>query len=184
MFVDFFEAGWAELMFRVGMTGGFALAAWRWGDWRHWRDYYPTALFAMTVNLFVALVTYHHDLWIFKPDALVKSETVLETANTLVTLPLTVFIFLSRFPAAGQGRPGLYVLAWIALYAALETIDTVIGGIDYANGWSLGWSLVFDCMMFPLLILHHRWPLLAWLATLAVAAYVLAAFGFLTAEMK
>ncbi len=166
------------------MQGGFAFAAWRWGDWRRWRDYYPTALFAMMVNLFAALVTYHHDLWIFNPDVLVKSETVLETISTFTILPMTVFTFLSRFPAAGPWRQAAHTLAWVALYAALETADTALGGISYANGWSLGWSVAFDFMMFPLFILHHRWPPLAWLATAAATVYVLAVFGFWAAEMK
>jgi hypothetical protein len=180
----FFEAGWVELAFRVSMAVGFAAAAWRWGDWRRWRDYYPTALFAMTANLFASYVSYHHDLWIFTPDALVKSHTVVELVSTFVVMPATAFMYLGRFPAAGPGSQAAYTLAWAALYAALEAADTALGGIRYANGWSLGWSVAFDFVMFPIFALHHRRPLLGWLAAAAVAAFVVVRFGFLTAEMK
>lgn len=38
--------------------------------------------------------------------------------------------------------------------------------------------------MFPIIRLHYVRPPLAWLASLALTAYILAAFGFATAEMK
>lgn len=181
---DGVELLWLIFLFRVVMVGGFLFAAWRWGDWRHWRDYYPTMLFVTTVNFSASYISYHHPLWIFNPGALVSSETVIEVISTFVVMPATVFTYLSNFPAASRARQGAYVLLWVAVFAALETADTLIGGISYANGWTLVHSYVFDGAMFLIMFLHHRQPLLGWLATLALAAYILTAFGFWGAEMK
>lgn len=172
------------LLFRIGLLAAFLLAAWRWGDWRRWRLYYPTMLFAAVVNLAAAYISYHHPLWDFNSDAYVGSETVVEMLNSLIALPAVTFAFLGRYPAAGLVRQARYILAWVVIFAAAETADSLLGGISYFNGWSLAHSVAFDCVMFPLLRLHHTRPLAAWLATLAVGAVIIAAFGFLTAEMK
>jgi hypothetical protein len=172
------------LLFRIGLSAGFLLAAWRWGDWRRWRLYYPTMLFAATVNLAAAYISYHHPLWDFNADAFVGSETTVEMLNSLFALPVTVFAYLSRYPAAGPLRQARYILVWVALFAAVESLDTYLGGICYFNGWSLAHSIVFDCVMFPILRLHHLRPLAAWLATLAVGAFIIVVFGFTAAEMK
>ncbi len=172
------------ILFRIGLLAGFLLAAWRWGDWRRWRRYYPTLLFVMVANLAAGYVTYHHPLWDFNADTLAVSETTVELLNTFVLLPTAALIYLGSYPAAGPARQARYVLAWIMLFAAIETADTLIGGISYFNGWSLGHSVLFDCVMFPIIRLHHVRPPLAWLASLAVALYILVAFGFFSAEMK
>ena len=171
-------------MFRIALLACLFLAVWRWGDRRRWRRYYPTLLFVMVVNLAVAFITYHHPLWDFNADALALSETTVELLNTFVSLPANTLIYLSNYPAAGPVRQVRYILAWVLLFAAIEAADTLVGGITYFNGWSLGHSALFDCVMFPIIRLHHVRPPLAWLASLAVALYILVAFGFFSAEMK
>jgi hypothetical protein len=172
------------LLFRIGLMTGFLLAAWRWGDWRRWRLYYPTMLFAALVNIAAAYISYHHPLWDFNADALASSETTVEMLNTFIVMPATVLVFLSRYPAAGPLRQARYILVWVALFASVETADTLLGGICYFNGWSLTRSIAFDGVMFSILRLHHLRPAAAWLATFVVGAFIIVAFGFLTAEMK
>lgn len=184
MLAGLIEPLWLILLFRIAMVGAFLFASWRWGDWPHWQNYYPTMLFVTTVNFAASYISYLHPLWIFNPGALVGSETVIEVISTLVVMPATVLTYLSNFPAAGLARQGAYLVMWVGVFAALETVDTLTGGISYANGWSLVHSYLFDCAMFPIIRLHHSRPLLGWLATLALAAYILAAFGFWGAEMK
>ncbi|MDT8902411.1 CBO0543 family protein [Anaeroselena agilis] len=179
-----FRAETVLLLFRVALLAGLFIAVWRWGDWRRWQRYYPTMLFVMAVNLAAAFITYHHPLWDFNPDTLALSETTVELLNTFVSLPANTLIYLSNYPAAGPVRQIRYILAWVLLFGALEAADTLIGGITYFNGWSLGHSILFDCAMFPIIRLHHLRPPLAWLASLAVAVYILSAFGFSGAEMK
>lgn len=174
----------AILLFRISFLVGFLLAAWQWGDWRRWQRYYPTLLFVMVANLTAGYLTYQHPLWDFNPDAFTTSETMVEVLNTFVLLPATTLIYLSNYPAAGPVRQARYILAWVLLFAAIETADTLAGGITYFNGWSLAHSILFDCVMFPIIRLHHLRPPLAWLASLALAFYILFAFGFFTAEMK
>ncbi len=174
----------AILLFRSVLLAGCLLAVWRWGDWRRWPRYYPTLLYVMVANLMAGYITYQHPLWDFNADALATSETTVELLNTFIALPAATLVYLSRYPAAGPARRAKYVLAWIALFAAIETADTLLGGISYFNGWSLTHSILFDCAMFPIVRLHHVRPPFAWLASLVLAAYILAAFGFSAAEMK
>ncbi len=178
------EPQWLLVLTRVAMVSGFVLAAWRWGDWRHWQVYYPTVLFVTTVNFFASYVSYLHPLWIFGPDALVRSETAIELISTFVVMPASVFTYLSNFPAAGRVRQGAYFAMWVGVFAARETVDTRRGGISSASGGSLAHALAFESAMFAIILLHHRRPLYGWLATVAMAVYILTAFGFWGAEMK
>ncbi len=183
--VGLFESPWFLLLFRVCLTGGFLLAALRWVEWRCWSVYYPTVLFVMVVDTFASYVAYLHPLWVFNPDAVVKSQTVVELVSIFVVMPASILTYLSRFPAGGLLEQGAYVLAWAALFGSLEGLDVIlVNGISYANGWSLAHSCIFDVAMFAIIGLHYRRPLCGWLATLALAVYILAAFGFWGAEMK
>lgn len=133
----FIQSEVAILLFRSGLLAGSLLAAWRWGDWRRWPRYYPTLLYVMVANLLAGYITYQHPLWDFNADALAASETTVELLNTFIVLPATTLVYLGNYPAAGPLRQTGYVLAWVALFAAVETADTLLGGICYFNGWSL-----------------------------------------------
>jgi len=173
------------LCFRILLLAGFLAAAWKWGDWRNWQKYYPTMLFVMTVNLSAGYITYHHPLWVFNPDALVGTKTVVEFLNTYLVLPATALIYLSNFRATGRTQALAYIFKWVLIYGSIEFIDhRVVGGLSYANGWSFKHSLLFDWAMFAIIRMHYMRPLLGWLAFLAGAAIILAAFDFGAAEIK
>lgn len=172
------------LLFRVALLSTFLLVGWKWGDWKHWRKYYPTLLFVMTVNLTASFLAYHHSLWIYQPDLLVKSSTIVELLNSYVMLPISTLLFLSNYPSAGAWRQCCYVLLWIGIYAILEWIDSALGGITYAHGWSLTHSHLFDCIMFPIWRFHHLRPLWGWAAALLVGIAIILSFDFLTGEIK
>jgi hypothetical protein len=140
-------------------------------------------LFAALVNIAAAYISYHHPLWDFNADALASSETTVEMLNTFIAMPATVLVFPAATPR-GPLRQARYILVWVALFASVETADTLLGGICYFNGWSLTRSIAFDGVMFSILRLHHLRPAAAWLATFVVGAFIIVAFGFLTAEMK
>ena len=171
------------MIFRAVLLLGFLFAAWYWGDWRNWRNYYPTMLFTMLVNITASYLAYHHLLWVFAPDRLITTHTVLNIVNTFTILPLTTLLFLSHLPKASRRKQCYYIILWILLYGIIETLDHQQGGITYLNGWSLGWSVLLNCTMFPILAIHRNHPLIAWLITFLVAWLVIINFNFLAAEM-
>ncbi|WP_425058766.1 hypothetical protein SCACP_34220 [Sporomusa carbonis] len=172
------------LIFRVVLILAFATSAWRLGDWRNWIKYYPTVLFTMVVNLSVSLLTYHHILWNFNPDLVVKTHTVVEFLNTYIVLSAATFVYLSHFPQYGKLYQYGYVILWILLFGVIEYTDGAIGGISYQHGWSFASSFALDCAMFVILRIHYLKPAWAWMITFLLAAIILAVFDFGSAEMK
>jgi hypothetical protein len=175
---------WLISFFRVCLLTGFLVSAWKWGDWRNWEKYYSSMLFVMVVNLSVGYLGYHHAFWVFNPDAIVSTETVVEFVNTYIALPATTLLFLSNMPPVRKVRQYAYILLWVVIYGTLEGIDHIIGGISYDNGWSYGYSLLFDCAMFITIWIHYARPLLGWLITFSAVTFVVIVFKIFLAEMK
>lgn len=176
---------WGILLFRICFVLSFVLSAWKWGDIRNWQKYYATILFVMAVNLSTTFISYHHQLWVFRPDAIFTTETVIELFNTYFVLPATVLLYLANYPTNGLGVTVAYIVAWTILYFGVEFIDAnYIGGIAYRHGWSYWHSLLFDFVMFSLIRLHFVIPILAWTVTLILAFFIMLNFGILSGEMK
>ncbi|GMB01229.1 CBO0543 family protein [Pelosinus sp. IPA-1] len=175
---------WYILFFRIFLVFGFLLAVWKWGDWKNRENYYSTVLFIMVINLGASFLTYHHILWNYQPDALVKTQTTVELINSYVILPSATFIYLSNFPFNRKGRSNGYIALWILLFSSLELIDNVIGGMSYKNNWSWFCSSILDFAMFPIIRLHYESPLRAWIICLLITIIVLIVFDFSSAEMK
>jgi hypothetical protein len=51
-----------------------------------------------------------------------------------------------------------------------------VGEIIHSNGWSLGWSFLFDFIMFPMLRLHHKYPLIAYILSVPIAIFFIFLF--------
>lgn len=174
-----------HLIFRFLLLAGFILGAWKVGDRHNWRlHYYPTMLFAMLVNMLASYLSYHQLLWVFSADGLIRTHTVLNLLNTFTILPLTAWLFLSKYPRQGPFNQIVYHLIWIIGYTIIEAIDQQNGGITYQHGWSLGWSALLNCTMFPIFAVHRNHPVKAWAITVLVAWLILVHFNFLTAEMR
>lgn len=176
---------WLILVFRICLLSGFLVSAWKWGDWKNWEKYYPSILFVMVVNLTVSYLGYHQSFWIFNPDVLVATETVVELLNTYVSLPVTTLLFLSHWPREGRGRQWKHILLWVCIYGAIEGVDHYyFRGISYGNGWSYGCSLLFDCAMFITIAVHYARPLWGWIMTFTAVTGVVIAFQIFLSEMK
>jgi hypothetical protein len=141
----------------------WVIAAWRLADWRHWRDYYPTMLFAAVGDLFYELIAKDYPMWAMEPNGL-PSSIIPMALLAFIGMPLSVFVYLSRFP---ENRTPiirlLYILLFTAIFVALEHFSVVFGAITYHHGWHLGWSLLFDIVMFFILYVHHKSPVKAML---------------------
>lgn len=141
-------------------------STWRYGDWENWHKYHTTMIYIATGGLLYEFLAHDNKLWTFHPDFLMNEQlTVLVYA--LVTMPLSVLIFLSRYPRTFR-KQLLYLMKWVLIYASVELLLQSCGRISYNHGWSFYYSLLFDMMMFPMLILHHWKPLRAYLLSVVI----------------
>jgi len=146
------------------------IAVWKWGDWRNWRRYHATMLYIALGNAMYNFICAGHLLWELYPD-MAPDHLGTELVYTLVTFPGCALLFLSRYPdQAGARRRIIHILMWIVIFGGVELIYSLTDRIRYAHGWNLAWSLLFDCVMFPMLLLHHRRPLAAYLLSVQIAA--------------
>ncbi|WP_245805824.1 CBO0543 family protein [Bacillus alkalicellulosilyticus] len=146
-------------------------AVWKWGDWRNWQKYHTTILFYSLGNLAYNFLTANYFLWRFNAEILVN-HTIAEMVYTFVVFPGTIILFLGNYPTE-RPRIILHHFKWITIYGVWEWVFTLFGKIEYQYGWTLGWSVAFLVIMFPLLALHHRRPLLVYFLSAIVAVLVL-----------
>ncbi|MBB3110180.1 hypothetical protein FHS18_002247 [Paenibacillus phyllosphaerae] len=134
--------------------------AWRWADWRNWKLYHPTMLYITCGGFLYEYLTKDQTMWMFHPDFL-YNHTVTVVVYAVLTMPLNVLLFLSTFPPT-LGKQLRHFAIWIAIYGGMEWVMMITGRISYKNDWGLLHSLLFDLMMFPMLVLHHKRPLVAY----------------------
>ncbi|GAA4706944.1 CBO0543 family protein [Brevibacillus fulvus] len=139
---------------------GLYVIFWRWGDWRNWARYHPTMLYYAAGNLLYQYLTANHYLWRLLPDRFLN-HTLTELLYTFLIFPGTALLFLGNFPASRGGKWRHYV-RWYLLYVGMESVFVLTHHIDYQYGWNLLWSALFDLIMFPMLHLHHKRPLVAY----------------------
>lgn len=151
----------------------FILGAYRWGDWKNWKKYYPTMLFFAMGDLIYISVFHNKALWKFPSNFLVASLDEL-LLIFMIFFPTTIW-FLSNYPKKLFAQIA-YNVAWIALYMFIEVVDLKLGIIEYYNGWNLWWSLLHNTIQFLLIALHHRKPVLAWTIALIFLAIIMNIF--------
>jgi hypothetical protein len=159
----------------------FAVTAYKWGDWKHWRDYYPTILFFIVGDFSYNILTYNYPLWSYESPLL--KTTFSDMLIAFVFFPSTILLYLPHFPK-GLKKQILYVLLWITAYTAIERISFSLGFFSYDHGWNIYWSILFNCFMFPLLMLHHKKPYWVWLASSIIATSVIIYFKVPFSSMK
>lgn len=159
----------------------FVLIAWRWGDWKNWKTYYPTILFFITGNFLYDLLTYNYPLWAYESPLL--KTTFSDLLFSFVFFPATILLYLPHFPK-GLVKQAVYVLFSVIIYTIVEIVSYSFEFFSYHHGWSICWSVLFNIIMFPTLRLHHKKPPLAWFISFLVAAGVLFYFNVPFSSMK
>lgn len=161
------------MSFAVMGIAGIAVC-WKWGDWRHWRLYYPTILYLLVGDLVSDVVLYNDLLWAF--GTFIEQYPVLDICVMLLLYPSTVILYLSFYPKTAGKQAG-YILMWVGIYTLAEWIAAVTGGFCYHSAWNIWYSLAFNMIMFPLLRLHYKKPLLVWPISAALCFLLLWWFG-------
>ncbi|CAG7639116.1 hypothetical protein PAESOLCIP111_04011 [Paenibacillus solanacearum] len=154
----------------IGVSS-WLIAGWLWGDWRNWRKYHETILYMLLGDTLYYYISIDKRLWSIMPQPPFQTE-LMALLGEFVVFTCAMLIYLGRFPNR-VGRGWLWVLFWIGLFTANEALLLRTGTFAYKNEWSLVDSLFFCLMMFPMLRLHHKKPLLAYgISVLLAAAYI------------
>ncbi|GGH81090.1 hypothetical protein JOD43_002425 [Pullulanibacillus pueri] len=153
-----------------------------WGDWRHWKEYYPTILFLITGDFLYNFLLYNKSMWVFR-DIILPNHTLITLLAMTVSYSATVLIYLGRFPNGIKKRT-LWFFIWSTIYLMIEYIDNKLGFITYHNGWNIGWSAFMTFLIFIILPIHHKRPLLAWGISVAVIVFLLTIFDVNISDMK
>jgi hypothetical protein len=104
---------------------------------------------------------------------------------SFVGMPLSVFIYLFHYPKrTTMAKQALYILFFVVLFVILEYVSVQFGAITYHNGWNLLWSLLFDCAMFIIIVIHHRKPKIALLLSVGLIILLSAIFELTFDKMK
>lgn len=148
------------------------IAAWRWANWSRFHQFHATMLYITAMNLLYYFFTSDYSLWSFQ-SIIGIPEHVLDLLHAFIVLPLSVIIFLSNVPETFIQKM-LYIAKWMFVYIVFEWIGSYMGAIDYDNGWSLDWSILFVLVMFPMLIVHYNRPFIAYgLSIITITALLL-----------
>ncbi|MBB6453108.1 hypothetical protein HNQ94_001556 [Salirhabdus euzebyi] len=146
-------------------------AVWKWGDWRNWEKYHTTMLYFAVGNLLYNFLTANYFLWRLDADFL-SNHTVTEILYTLIIFPGTAMLFLCNMPK-DKHRRNIHIIKWISIYALWELGFVFTKSIEYQYGWTYWWSVSFDIFMFPMLLLHHKKPLIAYLLSIPIGIFFL-----------
>ncbi|MDD9266926.1 CBO0543 family protein [Paenibacillus sp. GCM10023248] len=181
--------GDAAAFFRSSLPIAMALlcliSAWRFGDWRNWRTYYPTILFAVSVDFFISLLLYKHQLWQFHKTSTIPNHTLADFMIAFTNLPCIVLVYLTHYPLKSRmWKQLVYIAAWSIAFTGVEAVFFFAHLMTYHNNWSFAWSIVVWVFMFLGLRLHFAKPLWAWLLCLVCTAFLIVFFHIPVLEMK
>lgn len=169
-------------------NGMFLIAGIIWGDWKHWRDYYSTILYFITGDLLKFALLYNYPMWTYQEtimgEAILRNHTIISIMIIVVVYPSTILLYLGRFPQTRWKKLG-WLSFWGFLYTFVEFInERYLNLINHHHGWNIGWSLLFNFVMFTLLRIHFKNPLLAWGLSIPWIIYLLNVFNVPIEKMK
>lgn len=164
----------------------FIFSAIKWGDLKNWKAYYPTFLFLMVGDLVYQFLFYKYSMWEYVPvgsDKHWAKHTHIAFLIMLLKYPATIVIFLGHIPKVPWKRL-VYILLWTLGYVVNEYLDLKIGLMVHKHGWNLGWSTLFSFIMFTVLGIHYKNPLLAWIISALFATFLWNIFGIQQSILK
>lgn len=147
--------------------------AWRLGDWKEWRKYYPTMLYFVMSDLLYHFLTARYPLWKME-ISFPLNHTFSVLVFDFIIMPCTVLVFLSNYPKGI--RQVFYVLFYVMLYSGIEWFLHKLGSFSYSHGWNWYFSVLFNCVMFPTMQLHFKSPQLALLLLFIMTLFLMIVF--------
>ncbi len=150
----------------------WALVTLKWGRWKEWKTYYSTILFFIAGDFIHVYICAAKPLWRFGADPLFSAVSE-HLITSLVIFPCTVLLLFSFYPGSKSWTiKTLYIAVWVLIFSAGEYLALKLGYFVHVNGWNLVYSILFNCLLFPLLIIHQKKPQIAWLISLTVGVFI------------
>ncbi|ALC90581.1 hypothetical protein AM500_12880 [Bacillus sp. FJAT-18017] len=158
----------------------FVLAAFKWGDWKNWQKYYPTWLFFVGGDLFKNALLHDYSFWTYKEtilgSRLLFGHFIIDLLIMTFAYSSTLLIYLGKFPDSLFKKIGWFLL-WVSIYTSIEFINLeFLNLIEHHRGWNIGWSILFNLVMFSVLKIHMSNPLLSWIISLVFLLFLLLQF--------
>lgn len=151
------------------------LIAFKYGDWKNWRKYEATMFLFSFGNLLYNYVYHDKFLWMFKPDIL--SSHIIEVIYSVSVYPMTTLLFLTNFPET-MGKRIKRIIKYALIYSAVEVVLYLSGLIVYDYGWFLWLSFAWDFVMFTILAIHYKKPVIAYCCCFALFFLMSVVFPF------
>lgn len=146
-------------------------------NWKEWKKYYPTALFAAVANLLYEVICSKYQLWSMEPNGL-PNHTLNILLLSIIGMPISTMIYLSNYPFnKSLFKQVLYTSIFIIGFTIMEYIAVKFGSITYHHGWTLFHSFLFDISIFVILFIHFKYPIWAWVLSTIVIFIVLINFN-------
>ena len=162
-------------------NGLFLIAGIKWGDWRNWREYHSTILFFWFGDLFYNFLCHDYLMWEYKESIfgshILPNHTSISLLIMFIAYPVSVIIYLGKFPEETYKKV-LWVLFWVLLFSLIEYINLqYLNLISHHNGWTMGWSVAFNMIIFPMLRLHFKNPIQALLISILIIFFFVVYFN-------
>lgn len=162
-------------MFPIFIACVSIFSAWRWGDWRHWGKYLLTIQYFIGCDMLYNLLTWNYRLWDYPhPPNLLPTHLITSLFLMFTIYPSFLLVYLFRYPERKNiPSKSLYILIWIVIWLAYELYMITHGLCEYHHGWSYAWSIGFASVMVPMLLLHHKRPLLAYMLSFCIIVFLI-----------
>ncbi len=130
-------------------------------SWQSFHKYHSTILYVALMNLLYNFICANYYLWKWESEIFTNHQTV-GFFLTFLFLPSIVILFLHFYPF-NQKSPYAYIFFWVMGLWTWEVIYShVFNRLTYDYGWSIWWSALFYVVMFPMIVLHSKRPLVAY----------------------
>lgn len=140
------------------------LAVWRWGDWKKWRKYHASLLFASVMALLYNVLALSHNYFLWKIEPSFFSYVIEETLHCFILMPGTALLFLTQTQGRNWWKIVVVILKFTFIYSLIELLMYHLGVILYFNGWRYLFSVIFYLVMFGGVLLHFKKPGLSYAA--------------------
>ncbi|MFD1039241.1 CBO0543 family protein [Virgibacillus byunsanensis] len=150
----------------------YVFIGWKFGVWKEFKRLYPTLLFFIIGDLLYQFLLFDYTMWMFHPvgtvdEGLGLNHTLIAIGRMSIQYPVTIAVFLGRMTSEKKQQI-LSIILWIVIYNMSEFFFNYAGGLTYHNGWNYGWDIAFTLMMFPMLLIHYKNPIVAWLLVIPI----------------
>ncbi|WP_420489656.1 CBO0543 family protein [Neobacillus vireti] len=164
-------------IFRLLLTSFYLLAIWKIGDWKNWKNYYPTLLFYISVNLGICYLIDDFPLWRYRDTLFINNHKIIDFFNTLIAFPALIFLYLSLFPVKSSwSRQVFYMICFMLIEILVEGVFMYGKLIVYSNGWNFWWSALVWIFIFIGVRLHFIKPLWAWVLSFTCTGFLILYF--------